>query len=68
MIGFVCFLGPPGFVWGKDGGMVWFRVCEAPLNDWANCGSVSADAFSRFVSMDLVLRGVGPILGNVYGV
>ena len=48
--------------------MVWFRVCEAPFNNWANGGSVSVDFFSTY-GMVLVLRGVGPItVGNGYGI
>ena len=32
---------PPRLVWGKGGGgIMWFNVCEPPLNDWANDGSV----------------------------
>ena len=64
----------PGLILGKGGeGVMWFRVCEAPLNDWANGGSVSVPrfqlmSFSRMVSMVLFLRGVGPILGNGYGI
>ena len=31
---------PPGHVWGMGGGgVVWFSVCEAPPDDWANGGS-----------------------------
>ena len=34
----------PRLVWRKRGrGVVWFSVCEAPIDDWAN-GS-SADVF-----------------------
>ena len=40
-----------------------FRMCEAPLNDRVNGGSVSVDDFYKY-GMVLVLRGVGPILGN----
>ena len=30
---------PPGLVLGKvEEGVVWFSVCEAPLDDWANGG------------------------------
>ena len=32
---------PSWLVWGKGGGrVVWLSVCEAPLDDWANGGSV----------------------------
>ena len=32
---------PPALVWGKEGrGILVFSVGEAPLDDWANCGSV----------------------------
>ena len=32
---------PPRLVWEKGrGGVVWFNVCEAPLDDWSNGGSV----------------------------
>ena len=37
----------------------------APLDDWVNGGFV--DIYSRVVSVVLVLRGVGPILRNVFG-
>ena len=45
-------------------GVVWFSVCEAPLDNWANGGSV--DVFLQMVSMVLVLLVVGLILGNGY--
>ena len=45
--------------------MVCFVVCEAPLNDWAHGGFDSVDDFYTY-GMVLVLRGVGPILGNGY--
>ena len=48
--------------------MVCFGVCEAPWNDWVNGGSVSVDDFTRMVSMVFVLMGVGPALGNRYGI
>ena len=32
---------PPGLFWGVGGGgVVWFSVCETPLDDWTNSGSV----------------------------
>ena len=37
----------------------------APLDDWVNGGFV--DIYSRVVSVVLVLRGVGPVLRNVFG-
>ena len=46
---------PPRLVWKKgDGEVVWFCVCEAPLEDWANGGS--ADVFFKY-GMILVLWG-----------
>ena len=31
---------PPGLAWTKGRGrLVWFSVCEAPLDDWGNDGS-----------------------------
>ena len=54
---------------GKGGdGVVWFRVCEAPLNDWANGVLFLLITFTRMVSMNSVLREVGPILTNGYGI
>ena len=42
-------------------------MCGAPwANDWANVGFV--DVFFRYGEYGLVLRGVGPILGNEYGI
>ena len=42
---------PPGLVWGKRrGGVVWFSVCEAPLDDWTNGGSVGV--FFRYGEYD----------------
>ena len=40
-------------------------MCEAPSDDWTNGGSV--DVFFTY-DMGLVLWGVGPILGNGYGI
>ena len=37
----------------------------APLDDWVNGGFV--DIYSHVVSVVLVLRGVGPVLRNVFG-
>ena len=32
---------PPGLVYGNEWGrVVWFSVCEAPLDDYTNGGSV----------------------------
>ena len=55
-------------LFGERGEKEWcVLVCEAPLNDSTNGGSVSVETFTRLVSIILVLRGVGPI-GNGYGV
>ena len=59
----------PGFVWGnrgprgRRGGVI---SCVWSTVDWASDGSI--DVFSCLVSVVLVLRGVGPILGNEYGI
>ena len=40
-------------------------MCGVPLDDWTNGGSV--DIFFSY-DLVLVLWGVGPILGNGYGI
>ena len=39
------------FFGGGGGGVVWFSVCEAPLDDWTNSGSV--DDFFIFAEYGL---------------
>ena len=56
---------PPGLAGGGEKRAVWFIMCEAPSDDWTNGGSV--DVFFTY-DMVLVLWGVGPILGNGYGI
>ena len=50
---------------GEGEGVVWFRVCGAP---WIGLILVPLMSFLYMMSMVLVLRGVGPILGNGYGI
>ena len=43
---------------GKGGeGVVCFRVCEAPLNDWANGGSGSVDDFYLYDKYGFSFKG-----------
>ena len=55
-------------VWGK--GIEWWCnfVCAEHLGLMIGLILVQLMSFSGMVSMVLVLRGVGPILGNEYGI
>ena len=48
---------PPRLVWRKGvEGMVWFSVCEAPLDDWANSSSV--DVFFTYEGNGFSYMGI----------
>ena len=49
-------------------GVMLFGVCKAPLNNWANGGSVSVDDFYKYGEYGFSFNGSWSYLGNAYGI